>query len=207
MKRRFFLWLTSSLLVFPSNAWAQLPPNADPIAIFRELVKALTEANGLISMLPGVFKHLTDKRERQRLLDISRRTVFLITTRNIPTSEIIDMYLATHKSFNSEENFVPFATTWQEVVSSLNETLSYVYELLEDVQSEKGGFVLEPEYLELSKTLTSRTSLLKKLSGLPEPSTPEEYELLHLANSKYKLLISNTEELVGGLNAYIKGKE
>ena len=78
---------------------------------------------------------------------------------------------------------------------------------MQDVQTEKGDFVLEPAYLALNRALTARSSVLQQLSGLPVPSSVEEREVLRQASAKYKVLIANAEQAVKELNEYVKGKK
>jgi hypothetical protein len=176
--------------------------------VLRELVEALGAAGEAISKLTVGFKDLVvtgaagynyvaAARERDRLIDISRRTANLITSQNIRVVQGLDDYLALKN---------PSERDWAQMVGSVGTTLSSVRVLLADVQSEKGEFVLEPAFLTLNKTLAARSSLLQKLAAMPAPDTEEERKLLLQASAKYKVLIANAEQAVGELNAYVKAK-
>jgi hypothetical protein len=75
---------------------------------------------------------------------------------------------------------------------------------LEDLRFERSDFIREDAYLILLQTLAARTSLLDKLSTLPQPTIPEERAALSELNQRYKRLISNFEAAIKELNAYLK---
>lgn len=175
------------------------------IAILRELVDAIGAAGDAIASLTDGVAHLvvtgsdaydyvSAKRERNRLIDISSRTVDLIAQKNVRVVTAIDDYLSIPN---------PAPEQWQIVTFALNRTLSDVVLLLEDVRAERGDFVLQPTYLALSNSLNSRVAALQQLSALSPPNSPEERELLKQANNKYKILITNATNAVTELNKYI----
>jgi len=202
MHRRPFLF---SLLLSPLVASAQSGVAAR-VAILTDLVKAIGAAGDAISKLTAGFKELViagkdsytyvaAARERDRLIDLSRRTTNLIATQNIQVVESLDQYLA--KRHPTQDN-------WAKVVRNIEATLGSVRELLADVQAVDGSFVLESAFLTLNQTLASRASLLSQLATMPAPTSKEELTLLRQANAKYKLLIEIAREAVTQLNAYIK---
>jgi hypothetical protein len=200
--RRFFLL---SLLLSPLISRAQAGAAAR-IAILTDLVNAIGAAGEAISKLTAGFKDLVvagkdsynyvaATRERDRLLDLSRRTTNLIVTQNIQVVESLDQYL-------SERH--PTKDDWEKVIRNIEATLVSVRELVADVQAENGSFVLEPAFLTLNQTLSSRASLLSQLAAMRTPNSKEELSLLQQASANYKLLIANAREAVMQLNAYIK---
>ena len=202
MHRRSFLFV---LLLSPIIARAQAGA-ASRIAILTDLVNAIGAAGEAISKLTAGFrdlvvagkdsyKYVAAARERDRLIDLSRRTTNLIATQNIRVMENLDQYLA-------ERN--PTQYDWAKVVRNIEATLGSVQALLADVQAEDGSFVLEPAFLTLNQTLSSRASLLRQLAAMPAPTSKEELSLLRQASAKYKLLIANAKEAVTQLNAYVK---
>ncbi|MCP5235610.1 MAG: hypothetical protein H6945_07715 [Zoogloeaceae bacterium] len=202
MHRRSFLF---ELLLSPLIARAQ-GGAASRIAILTDLVNAIGAAGDAISKLTAGFRDLVvagkdsykfvaAARERDRLIDLSRRTTNLIATQNIRVVENLDQYLA-------ERN--PTQDDWAKVVRNIEATLGSVQALLADVQAEDGSFVLEPAFLTLNQTLSSRASLLTQLAAMPAPTSKEELALLRQASAKYKLLIANAREAVTQLNAYVK---
>jgi hypothetical protein len=202
MHRRSFFF---ALLLSPLLARAQAGGGAR-IAILTDLVEAIGAAGEAISRLTAGFKDLVvagrdsykyvaAARERDRLIDLSRRTTNLIVSQNIRVVESLDQYLA-------ERN--PTQDDWAHVVFNIEATLRSVQELLADVQSEDGSFVLEPAFLTLNQTLSSRAALLTQLAAMPAPSSKDELSLLRKASAKYKVLIANAREAVAQLNAYIK---
>jgi hypothetical protein len=202
MDRRSFV---CTLLLSPLIARAQAGAAAK-IAILTDLVSAIGAAGEAISKLTAGFKDLVvagkdsykyvaAARERDRLIDLSRRTTNLIAAQNIRVVESLDQYLA-------ERN--PTQDDWAKVVRNIEATLGSVQKLLADVQAEDGSFVLEPAFLTLNQTLSSRASLLTQLAAMPAPSSKKELSILRQASEKYKLLIANAREAVTQLNAYIK---
>jgi hypothetical protein len=200
--RRFFLL---SLLLSPLISRAQAGAAAR-IAILTDLVNAIGAAGEAISKLTAGFKDLVvagkdsynyvaATRERDRLLDLSRRTTNLIVTQNIQVVESLDQYLAERH---------PTKDDWEKVIRNIEATLVSVRELVADVQAENGSFVLEPAFLTLNQTLSSRASLLSQLAAMRTPNSKEELSLLQQASANYKLLIANAREAVMQLNAYIK---
>lgn len=206
MHRRSFLF---ALILSPLIARAQagaVSSAASSIAILTDLVNAIGAAGEAISKLTAGFrdlvvagkdsyKHVAASRERDRLIDLSRRTTSLIATQNIRVVENLDQYLA-------ERN--PTQDDWAKVVRNIEATLGSVQALLADVQAEDGSFVLEPAFLTLNQTLSSRVSLLTQLAAMPAPTSKKELSLLRQASAKYKLLIANAKEAVTQLNAYVK---
>ncbi|MEF8722447.1 MAG: hypothetical protein V5B30_07580 [Candidatus Accumulibacter delftensis] len=194
-----------SLLLSPLISRAQAGAAAR-IAILTDLVNAIGAAGEAISKLTAGFKDLVvagkdsynyvaATRERDRLLDLSRRTTNLIVTQNIQVVESLDQYL-------SERH--PTKDDWEKVIRNIEATLVSVRELVADVQAENGSFVLEPAFLTLNQTLSSRASLLSQLAAMRTPNSKEELSLLQQASANYKLLIANAREAVMQLNAYIK---
>ncbi|WP_094697265.1 hypothetical protein [Aeromonas sp. A35_P] len=202
MHRRLFMFaLLLSLLI----ARVQASPAAR-ITLLTDLVNAIGAAGEAVSKLTAGFKDLVvagkdsykyvaAARERDRLISLSRRTTNLIVSQNIRVVESLDQYLA-------ERN--PTQDSWARVIWNIEATLGSVQELLTDVQSEDGSFVLEAAFLTLNQTLSSRVSLLTQLATIPAPSSKEELALLRQASAKYKLLIENAREAVTQLNTYIK---
>ena len=202
MHRRSFLFV---LLLSPLIVRAQAGA-ASRIAILTDLVNAIGAAGESISKLTAGFrdlvvagkdsyKYVAAARERDRLIDLSRRTTNLIATQNIRVVENLDQYLA---------ELSPTQDDWAKVVRNIEATLGSVQALLTDVQAEDGSFVLEPAFLTLNQTLSSRASLLTQLAAMPAPTSKEELSLLRQASAKYKLLIANAKEAVTQLNAYVK---
>lgn len=201
MRRRLVLGLiVSSLALRPV-----LASSLSKIAILKDLVEAIGAAGDAIASLTDGVAHLvvtgsdawsyvSAKRERNRLLDISSRTVDLIAQKNVRVVTAIENYLSIQN---------PTSDQWRTVTAALNRTLSDVLNLLEDVRSERGDFVLQPAYLTLHTSLNSRASALQQLSTLPPPTSTEERELLRQANEKYKVLISNATKALVELNKYI----
>jgi hypothetical protein len=207
VKRRIFMGLIGSFIFIP-KVWSQ-SPSATNIALLRELVDALGAAGDAISKLTDGFKHLivtgvsgydyiAAERERARLIDISRRTANLIVTQNIRVVQSLDDYLDLESPTNED---------WQRVAYNLNLTLTSVRELLQDVQTENGEFVLEPAYLLLNQTLAARSSLLEQLINYPAPTSTDEREMLRQASVKYKVLIENAKQAIKELNTYVKSQQ
>jgi hypothetical protein len=207
MQRRLFL-CSGILLIKPELALPQTGASAR-IAILRDLVEAIGAAGEAISKLTAGFKDLVvtsasgysyvaAERERDRLIDISRRTAVLIASQNVQVVQSLDEYLALR---NPTEN------DWSRVLANVDFTLRSVRELLADVQQEKGEFVLQPAFLRLNSALSGRSSLLQKLMNMPAPMTVEEREVLQQANEKYKVLISNATQAVTELNDYVKSRK
>ncbi|MBB1075764.1 hypothetical protein HUU62_15245 [Rhodoferax sp. 4810] len=197
-----------ALLLSPLIARAQLGAVAR-IAILTDLVKAIGAAGEAVSKLTAGFKDLVvagndsykyvaAARERDRLINLSRRTTNLLVSPNMRVVASLDNYLAVAN---------PTQGDWEQVVFNLESTLGTVRELLIDVQAEDGNFVLEPAFLTLNQTLSSRALVLSRLSTMPAPSTPEELALLQKASAEYKLLIANAREAVSQLNVYIKNSK
>lgn len=202
MHRRSFLF---ALILSPLIARAQAGV-ASRIAILTDLVNAIGAAGEAISKLTAGFrdlvvagkdsyKYVAASRERDRLIDLSRRITNLMATQNIQVVQNLDQYLA-------ERN--PTQDDWATVVRNIEATLGSVQALLADVQAEDGSFVLEPAFLTLNQTLSSRVSLLTQLAAMPAPTSKEELSLLRQASAKYKLLIANAKKAVTQLNAYVK---
>lgn len=200
-RRSFFFLLLLSPLIVRAQGGA-----AARIAILTDLVNAIGAAGEAISKLTAGFKDLVvagkdsykyvaAARERDRLIDLSRRTTNLIATQNIRVVENLDQYLVEHN---------PTQDDWEKVVRNIEATLGSVQALLADVQAEDGSFVLEPAFLTLNQTLSSRASLLTQLASMPAPTSKEELSLLRQASTKYKQLIANAKEAVTQLNTYIK---
>lgn len=180
--------------------------SASRIAILTDLVDAIGAAGEAISKITAGFKDLViagkdsykyvaAERERSRLIDISRRTATLIASQNSSLVASLDEYIAKR---------VPGEEDWAQVSKNVGITLLAVQELLSDVQNEDGSFVLEPAFLTLNQTLSSRVSLLTRLTGMSAPRTKEERELLRRASANYKALIKNATDAVAQLNAYVK---
>lgn len=202
MHRRAF---ALGLVLLPLLARAQTGAAAR-IAILTDLVKAIGAAGEAISKLTAGFKDLVvagrdsykyvaAARERDRLIDISRRTANLIASQNVRVVASLDQYLAERK---------PTQEGWAQVVRNVEATLLAVQQLLTDVQSEDGSFVLEPAFLTLNQTLSSRAALLTQLATMSAPTTKEELTLLRQASAAYKVLIANAKEAVAQLNVYVK---
>ena len=205
MHRRIFL---AALTCSPALTRAQLR-EAERIAVLHELVAVLGAAGEAVSKLTTGFKEMVGagsaeydqaaaERERDRLIDISRRTTNLIVSMNIRLVQSLDDYLALRN---------PSDEDWARVIGNVNSTLGSVHTLLADVQAERSEFVLEPAFLLLNRTLAARSSLLLELAALPAPATDEEREVLAEASEKYKVLIANAEQALKELNAYLKERE
>lgn len=205
MHRRTF---SSVLLLSPLIVYAQASATSR-IAILTDLVNAIGAAGQAISKLTAGFKDLvvagrdtydyvSAKRERNRLIDISRRTTNLISTQNILVVGSLDEYLGMHE---------PNDMDWARVIQNVGTTLSSVRELLRDVQHEDGSFVLESAFGTLNETLSSRSALLSQLAAMPAPKSKDEIMLLQKASAKYKVLIANAKQAIGELNSYVKSKE
>lgn len=203
MKRRTVLGLIASSLVSRSIFAASLNPR---IALLQDLVDAIGAAGDAISKLTdGVahlvvtsvngYNYLAAVRERNRLIDISSRTAFLIAQKNVMVIDSIESYLRIQN---------PTPEQWSAVTTALNMTLTEVLNLLNDVREERGDFVLQPAYLSLNISLNSRAAALQQLSTLSPPTTPEERQLLQQASDKYKILISNAKKAVTELNKYVE---
>lgn len=205
MQRRLFL---SLLLILPTLSFGQSDAVAGRIALLEDLVKALGAAGEAISKLTAGFKDLVStgadgynyvaaRRERTRLLEISRRTANLFGS-NQAVVDGLDEYVALHNRNEAD---------WRNVARNVNSTLSKVQMLLADVESENGDFVLQNTSLALKETLTARSLLLQQLAEIPAPASNEELALLVKASEKYKVLIANAKEAVKELNAYVKAKK
>lgn len=205
MHRRSFFFI---LLLSPFIASSQAV-EASRIRILTELVNAIGAAGEAISKLTVGFRDLVDagkvtyrfiaaERERDHLIDLSRRAVNLISIQNKSFVENLDQYLARRH---------PAQDDWNNVVRNIGSTLAAVHALLTDVQAEDSSFVLEPAFLTLNQTLSSRVSLLQELARMSAPTSKEELSALRKASTQYKLLISNTKEAITQLNAYVKSKD
>ncbi|ODT64668.1 MAG: hypothetical protein ABS69_20020 [Nitrosomonadales bacterium SCN 54-20] len=179
------------------------------IKILGDLVQVIGAAGDAISKFVEGFKnivisgkdayeHVAAKRQRARLIDISRRATIVRFHYNAPYVETLKEYLSLRD---------PSDTDWAFVRKNILSTLSAVQDLLTDVQAEKSDLVLESAYSTLNETLAARSFLLHQLAQMPAPSSEEEREFLRQAMSKYQILISNLHQAIDMLNSYIKDKK
>ena len=109
MRRRLFLGMVGSFLVL-ADAWGQ---SVARIAILTDFVDAPGAAGDAISKLTNGFKSLVVtgvdsynyvavKRERTRLIDISRNMTNLIVSQNINIIQSLDLYLTIPEPTNSD---------------------------------------------------------------------------------------------------------
>lgn len=203
MKRRIVLGLIVSSLALRSIFAASLNPR---VAILKDLVEAIGAAGDAISKLTaGVrdlviasnegYNYVSAQRERNRLIDISSRTSTLIAQKKVRVIDSIEVYLEINN---------PTAEQWAAVTTDLASTLDDVLILLNDVKEERGDFVLQRAYLDLSQSLNARVSVLQKVAALSPPTTAEEKQILRQASNKYRILLSNAEDAVTELNKYIE---
>lgn len=204
MRRRYVLLATLIIFAAPS-CWAQAGAR---IALFHELVESLGVAGDAIAKLTDGFKHLivtgaagysyvAAGRERDHLVDISRRTQNLVASQSVQVVQSMDDYLALPD---------PRPSDWDQVRKNLDAVLASVGALLSDVQREKSDFVLESAYLKLNKALKTRALVLERFANLPPPASPEERAAVRQASEKYKTLITNTEQAVQELNTYLRAR-
>jgi hypothetical protein len=203
MLRRRILF---ALLCLPELARAQVLTLAARLAVLTELLNVVGAAGDAMKKLAQGFEqlgkealHLYDvvaaRRQREQLLDISRRTALLITTHNAAVVAGIARYLGETRHEKSD---------WLEVVGELRSTLTEVSNLFKDVKANTSKFISEPAYETLLAALYGRENVLTKLVSLPAPNTPQELHLLADINDKYQDLIAASDDALSALNKYIK---
>jgi hypothetical protein len=205
MDRRLFLF---GLLALPATSFSQASISSR-IAILTDVVTAIGAAGKAISdftagikdlVIAGkdAYSYVAAARERDRLIDISRRTGNLIAKQNVAVVRSLDEYLGLPH---------PTESDWLLVAQNIEDTLTSVNALLADVREENGAFVIQDVSLKLKKTLASRSLVLGKLSAMTPPFSSEERALLKKASAEYKGLIANAEAAVKELNTYIDSKK
>lgn len=137
------------------------------------------------------------KRERERLLDLSRRTAGLIAA-NMAAIDTLEDYMTAYERGEATQG------RWKRAIEGLGGVLNVVRTLLSDVQKENGDFVLDPAFLTLNEALAARSSLIAKIANMPAPATPDEVEHLRSATERYKMLVQNTRTARSMLNTYIE---
>jgi hypothetical protein len=189
----------------------------DRLMLFHELAKVIENAGEAMAKIANGFRRLSfyntaeynpsaaernleqlkaiRNEETKRLIILSGQAQDLVARQMAAIVGVIDEYL-------TWEN--PTPDMWKQVQKNVDSVLAQVGHLLEDVRNEKSEFVLEPSYLELSKSLHARGVVLGRLSQLPMPSSPEEKTALYEINQKYKVLIVNTQAAIEEMNAYLK---
>lgn len=208
MKRRNMVLLLSSL---PFVAQAQPVVAALTLEAF---VKILGDAGSALStftkglkdaVIAGKdsLKYIEVEKERARLITISKAMTQLITTKQQTVIGSIDEYLRVVESTpsmpSSEKQMI-----WYSIVDAIELTLKAVHELLTNVRAENGNLVLEPAYLNISKSLEYRAAALSKLKSMPAPTAAADIKLLRQANENYRELLSNAEKALVELNNYAR---
>lgn len=179
------------------------------INLFKDAVEAVGAAGDAIAKITDGIRHLVvtgaegynyvaAERERDRLKRLSARATNLGSVKQQIVVRSIDEYL---KKSN------PSQADWDAVTDGIRNVIIGVKGLLDDVRNERSDFVLEESYSKFVSTLGSRALLLDKLENLPAPSTTEERAALAQINIEYKRLLTNFQEAITQLNAYLKQKK
>lgn len=88
----------------------------------------------------------------------------------------------------------------------IQDVVSEVKDLLDDIRAERSNFVLEDAYRKLGSSSAERGAIMHAISRLPQPITQQEkYELARL-NKEYKRLLANFLSTIEQLNLYLKQK-
>lgn len=145
----------------------------------------------------ATYSVFSAERERSRLIAISKGMTALVVSQNAGLIQTLDHYLGAK---------APTENDWARVLTHVESTLVAVQVLLKDLQAENGAVVLEPVFLTLNQTLSSRTALLDALLDMPVPHDAQERQVLHKVSRAYKVLIANATQALNELNRYVKSQ-
>ncbi|MFK0087580.1 hypothetical protein ACIQUS_09800 [Pseudomonas sp. NPDC090755] len=203
MHRRTIIKIIPLIIISPIAYPA--PLNARILAL-NELVEVIGSAgDALIKLTDGIkhlvitgnegYEYIAAKRERDRLISISKKINNLTAHQNITIIQSLDQYIKIEH---------PTQSDWEAVVSNFHSVLTTLHKLLSDIESENSDFVLQPAYLAINQSLNSRASLLSTLARMSPPRSAEEKLVLKKANIKYQELRDTTLRALDELNKYIE---
>jgi hypothetical protein len=180
------------------------------ISVLKDAIAAIGEAGEAISKLVDGLRQVVTtgyegydfvkaKRVRSRLLDISRRNIVSISSKQQVVVTSLDEYL---------EMKNPSDADWIKVSNKISDTLANLKTILNDIQEENSELVTDASFPTLNSSITMRGATLLKLSEITPPITNDERALLMKISAKYKILLIDAKKASDEFNAYlIKSKQ
>lgn len=169
-----------------------LTESAKAVEVFAVAVERLLESG------TRVYDLIAARKAESRLKEISAQTSILIGVQSVRVVDRIDRYLAQ-----------PTPENWKRFQDGLPDVLRLVNDLLQDVQKERSGFIVEQQaaFEEFVASLSRRHSLLTELLATPAPQSKEEIDALRLVREQYAQLMNSLRRANRAISIYVNSIE